>query len=124
LNNSVSFISPQESDLDQFQERVTLIIEESSKALSLSKYSNQAVVQIEELSNFILSPPRPTKLDQSVGKYIIYQGKENNIKVKRHEVWSVNYKKIYTIVYTSEPEKYNKFLPMVEKMIQSVELLE
>lgn len=124
LNNSVSFISPQESDLDKFQERVTLTVEESSKPLSLTEYTNQAVAQIESLSNFILSPPRATKLDQSIGKYVIYQGNEQNIKVKRHELWTVNYKKIYTVIYTSEPDKYNKFLPTVEKMIQSVEILE
>ncbi|MCC0176799.1 serine/threonine protein kinase [Waterburya agarophytonicola K14] len=123
LNNTMVFISPKESESDEFQERVAIIVEESSRPLSLTEYSNQAVNQIEKLANFILSPPRPTTLGRSDGKYVIYQGMDLDKKVKRQEVWTVNYKEIYTIIYTAEPDKFDKFLPKAEKMIESLEIL-
>ncbi|MDJ0592430.1 MAG: protein kinase [Pleurocapsa sp. MO_226.B13] len=124
LNTSVVFMSPKEDESDRFQERVVVIIEESSRPLSLKQYSERAVEQIENLSNFILSPPRPTTLGRSDGKYIIYQGTDRNQKVKRQEVWTVNYQQIYTVVYTAEPNKFDKFLPQAKKIVESLEILE
>ncbi|WP_019505688.1 serine/threonine-protein kinase [Pleurocapsa sp. PCC 7319] len=122
LNTSVSFISPHESSSDRFRERVTVVMKNSSRPLSLTQYTNQAVAQIESLSNFILAPPRPTNLGRSEAKYVIYQGKDKNIDVKRHEVWTVNYDQIYSIIYTAEPDRFNKFLPRAEKIIESLEI--
>ena len=123
LNNAVVFISPKENESDEFQERVAVIVEESSRPLSLKEYTNQAVNQRESLSNFVLSPPRQTTLGRSDGKYIIYQGMDRNTKVKRQEVWTVNYKEIYTVIYTAEPDKFDKFLPQAKRMIDSLEIL-
>lgn len=122
LNNSVVFVSPQETESDDFQERLAVIVEESPNPLSLTQYSERAVEQIENLSNFILSPPRDTVLGNSDGKYVIYQGTDRDQKVKRQEVWTVNYQDIYTVIYTAEPDKFDKFLPQVEKMIDSLEI--
>ena len=123
LNNTVVFTSPKENEADKFQERVAIIVEESSRPLSLKEYTNQAVQQIESLSNFIISPPRDTTLGLSDGKYVIYQGMDSQTKVKRHEVWTVNYNKIYTVIYTAEPDKFDKFFPAAEKIIDSLEIL-
>ena len=124
LNTSVVFVSPKENESDLFQERVAIIVEESSRPLSLKQYSSYAVEQIEQLTNFILSPPRPTALGHSDGKYVIYQGMDRKRKVKRKEVWTVNYKQIYTVIYTAEPDKFDRFLPQANKIIDSLEILE
>jgi eukaryotic-like serine/threonine-protein kinase len=118
----IVFTSPKENESDKFQERVAIIVEESSQPLSLKQYSQQAVSQIENLSNFILSPPKPIILGHSDGKSVIYQGMDQNQKVMRQEVWTVNYQLIYRIIYTAEPEKFSKFLPQAEKMIESLEI--
>ena len=123
LGDSVSFVSPQEDAADNFQERVTVSVGNSSRPLSLTEYTKQAVIQIENLDNFIMLSPKPIKVGNTVGKYAIYQGNERDVKVKRYEVWTVNYKKIYTVVYTSEPDKYSEFFPVAEQMIQSLKIL-
>ena len=122
LNTSVIFISPKENETDPFQERVAVIVEDSSRPLSLTQYTNYATKQIEKLSNFILSPPKSTTLGRSDGKSVVYQGMDRDRQVKRLEVWTVNYKQIYTVIYTAEPDKFDKFLPQAEKMIESLEI--
>jgi eukaryotic-like serine/threonine-protein kinase len=123
-STSVRFISPKENNLDQFQEQVTITIKESPQPLSLTEYTQQAVRQIESFSNFVLSHPRKIEFAKSEGKSIIYQGKDKNTKVKRQEVWTVNYQTIYSIIYTAESDKFEKFLPQAETMIESLEILE
>ena len=123
INSAVVFTSPKEDESDKFQERVAVIVEESAKPISLQQYSDQAVSQIENLSNFILSPPRPTTLGRSDGQYVLYQGMDQDKKVKRQEVWTVNYNQIYTVIYTAEPDQFQKFLPQAEKMIESLEII-
>ncbi len=54
---------------------------------------------------------------------MLYQGIDRDIKVKRKEVWTVNYKQIYTVIYTAEPEKFDKFSPQAKKMIESLEIV-
>ncbi len=49
---------------------------------------------------------------------------DRNQKVKRQEVWTVNYQQIYTVVYTAEPNKFDKFLPQANKILESLEILE
>ncbi len=123
LNNTVIFTSPKENESDKFQERLAVIVEESPKPISLKQYTEQAVSQIENLNNFILSPPRPTILGHSDGKYVLYKGMDRNTEVERKEIWTVNYKQIYTIIYTAEPEKFEKFSPQIQKMIESLEII-
>ena len=123
LSNTVIFISPKENESDKFQERVAVIVEESPQPISLQQYSDRAVSQIENLNNFILSPPKPTTLGRSDGKYVLYQGMDRNKKVKRKEVWTVNYQQIYTVIYTAEPEKFDKFSSQAQKMIESLEFV-
>ena len=123
LSNTVVFTSPKESESDNFQERIAVIVEESAQPISLKQYSERAVAQIENLNNFIISPPRPTTLGSSDGKYVLYRGMDRNIKVQRREVWTVNYKQIYTVIYTAEPEKFDKFLPQAKKAIESLEII-
>ncbi|MEL6496207.1 MAG: serine/threonine-protein kinase [Cyanobacteria bacterium J06623_7] len=122
-NTSVILTSPKESTGDRFQERIAVIVEESSRPISLSEYTNQALIQINSLNNTMISPPKPTVLDSSDGKFVIYEGLDKGIPVKRQEVWTVNYKQVYTIIYTAEPDKFKRFLPQVEQIVESIEIL-
>ena len=124
LNTSVIFISPLENEADLFRERVAVIVEESSRPMSLARHTSNAVKRIEKLDNFILSPPKETTLGRSDGQYVVYQGTDRDRLVKRQEVWTVNYKQIYTVIYTAEPDKFDKYLPQVEKMIDSLEIIQ
>ncbi|MEM8832667.1 MAG: hypothetical protein AAGE96_25505, partial [Cyanobacteria bacterium P01_G01_bin.19] len=122
LNKAIVFTSPKENESDQFQERVAVIIEESSTPISLKQYSKRAVAQIENLGNFIISHPQPTTLGRSDAQYAVYKGMDRDKQVKRKEVWTVNYRQIYTVIYTAEPEKFNKFAVEANKMIESLEI--
>jgi len=38
------------------------------------------------------------------------------------DVWALKYEKAYLITYEAEAGKYEQFLPVVEKMIKSLEV--
>ena len=122
-NTTLAFVSPKENAWDRFQEKVEVVIEEYPKPISLKQYSKQAILQLESLDNFILSPPQSTKLGRSDANYVLYKSTDRDIEIKGKEVWTVNYQQIYRIIYIAEPDKFQKFLPQATRMIESLEIL-
>ena len=122
-NTIIVFTSPKEDASDRFQEKVEIAIEEYPEPISLKQYSERAILQLESLDNFVLSPAQSTTLGRSDAKYVLYKSTDRDIKVKRKEVWTVNYQQIYKIIYTAEPDKFQKFLPEATRMIESLEIL-
>ena len=123
LDTTVVFISPKESSSDRFQERVAIIVEQSPKPTSLKEYSDRSVSEIKSLDNSIISPAKSTTLSGSDAKYVLYQGTIENLKLKRKKVWTVDYQQIYTVVYTAQPDKFEKFLPQATRMIESLKIV-
>ena len=120
LNPGIIFLSPPENDADDFQEKVKLSIENLSLPLSLNEYTEQAVKEITN-SNLLIEPPKPITLAHREGRKVIYQGQDNK---KRLEVWMLKNQKAYIVTYTAESDKFQKFFPQAEKIIQSLEVMD
>ncbi|NJS12037.1 MAG: hypothetical protein HC789_17495 [Microcoleus sp. CSU_2_2] len=43
-------------------------------------------------------------------------------ELKKLEVWTLKHDKAYFVTYVAEVGKYDRFLPVVEKMIKSLEV--
>ncbi|GAB4539950.1 MAG: hypothetical protein Tsb0014_30820 [Pleurocapsa sp.] len=123
FQQAVTFISPDENDSDSYQEQVKISIQKSPP-LSLSEYSQRSVEEIEKASNDIVSPLKDTTLAARSAKTITYQRQEGNLTIKRKEVWTLKNNKVYNIIYIAEADKYDKFYPQAEKIIQSFEIVE
>ncbi|MEL6440644.1 MAG: hypothetical protein AAFQ80_15485 [Cyanobacteria bacterium J06621_8] len=119
LESSFIFLSPQENDADDFQEKVTVSIERLRQPLSLNEYTEQSSQEIAR-KNEIIEPPKVTTFANKEGRKIIYQEKDGNIK--RLEFWMINNKKAYIATYAAEEEKFNKYLKKADRIIESVNI--
>jgi serine/threonine-protein kinase len=124
FTSGIIFISPKESEQDSFQEEVSVFSENLASPLSLSEYTQESIKEIKKLSDPHVSSPHGTTLADWQASTVIYQGEENGYLVQRMQVWTVINNKAYIITYTAQPEKYDRFLPVVEQMIGSFAITE
>ena len=117
----VVFFSPLEEDTDKFKERVSVLVENLSEDTSLDKYTEQSLLEIEKLSDPNVGEPQTISLGENEGKQVVYDSEENGKPVQRMQAWSVEDNNAYVITYTAESDTYDKYLPTVEKMIESFE---
>ena len=115
----VVFFSPLEGDSDRFKERVSILIENLASDSSLEQYTEQSLAEIKRLTDPDIGEAQATNLGKEPGRRIVYQGEENGSPVQRMQTWSVKDNQAFVLTYTAEPETYDKYLPLVEKMIKS-----
>lgn len=117
----VTFLSPQ-SGADNFQEKVTLSVEDYSGSLEQSK--EDFTKEINQISAAEIIETSSTTLAFKPAFKIIYTGKdrENNLDLKNLQIWTLKANKAYIITYSAEQEDYDKFIPVVEEMIKTFEI--
>jgi len=118
------FFSPLENDQDQFKEQVSVLVENLPKDLALSKYTEQSLAEIKQLSDPTVGTAQKITLGTDEGQQVVYSGEENGNPVKRMQTWTVNGDRAYVITYTAIAESYDDYLPTVEKMIKSFETVD
>jgi serine/threonine-protein kinase len=118
----VQFISPKESDADKFQERLIVTVEPTSnKTLDeYTKLSKQEILNLDK--NAKIAEEGESTLAGKSGYRVVYTTKEGNQEFKKLNVWTMKNDKAYLITYEAEAGKYDQFLPVVEKMIKSLEV--
>ena len=118
----VEFISPKESDADRFRERLIVTVEPTiNKTLDeYTKLSKQEILNLDK--NTKIDEEGESTLASQDGYRVVYTTKEGNEELKKLEVWTLKYEKAYLITYEAEAGKYKQFLPVVEKMIKSLEV--
>jgi serine/threonine-protein kinase len=117
----VTFLSPQ-SGADNFQEKVTLSIEDYSGSLEQSK--DDFTKEINQISAAEIIETSSTTFAFRPAFKIIYTGKdrENNLDLKNLQIWTLKANKAYIITYSAEQEDYDKFIPTVEEIIKTFEI--
>ncbi|MEM8722379.1 MAG: PsbP-related protein [Cyanobacteria bacterium P01_G01_bin.39] len=113
----VNLVSPLENDIDDFQERVTIAIENLSQPLSIREYETEATAQIE-VDNIIVKSAQKINFANREGRTITYQEKNGN--KKRMEVWMIRNQQVYIATYTAEEESFDKFANQADQIIESV----
>ncbi len=119
----VVFFSPLEDDSDQFKERVSILIENLANDTSLTQYTEQSLAEIKRLSDPDVDEAQKINLGENKGRQIVYSGEENGRPVQRMQTWLVKDNQAYVITYTAKPDSYDKYLPTVEKMIESFQTI-
>ena len=123
LISGVIFISPLENKQDSFQENVSVFVENLVSNTSMNEYTAESIAEIKRFSDPTITNAKLTVLGSYEGRKVIYEGEEQGSVVKRMQIWTVFNNRAYTITYTARPHRYNAFLPTVEKMITSFDLL-
>ena len=122
IATGVMFISAQEDEHD-FQERVSVLVENLPSDMSLAKYTEESLAEIKKLSDLGTDIPQISTVGNKEGRQVTYRGEENGYPVQRMQSWLVEDQLAYVITYTASPEKYDTYLPAVKKMIQSFEII-
>lgn len=123
FTSGIVFFSPLANDSDLFQERVSVLVEDLSKNMSLAKYTAESIAEIKRLSDPKVDVSKVVQLGSLPGRQVIYQGEENGNRVQRMQIWSIKGDRAYVITYTAQPHSYEEYLPTVEKMIKSFEVM-
>ena len=123
IATGVMFLSTQEDDRD-FQERVSVLVENLVPNTTLAKYTAESLAEIKKLSDPSLENSQIITMGNHEGRQVVYQGEENGYSVQRMQTWLVKDNLAYVITYTAAPDQYDVYLPAVKEMIESFEILQ
>ncbi|MGL5077075.1 MAG: PsbP-related protein, partial [Waterburya sp.] len=121
----VVFTSPKETDADPFAEKVYIAVENlSSEPTNLEQYRQTVLDRINQSSssNIKLYEDFPTKISQAPARTVIYSRQQGSLPLQQMESFTIKNNQVYIAIYTAERDKFAKFYPAVEKIIDSWEI--
>ncbi|RCJ19916.1 serine/threonine protein kinase [Nostoc sp. ATCC 43529] len=117
----VTFLSPKQTDTDDFQEFITITIENFSGTLKESQDLFIKEVQAT-LSDATIVNKSETTLAKKRANQLIFVGKDGNKNLKSLQIWTLKGNQAYVVTYLAAINDYDRFLPTAEKMIESFEI--
>ncbi|MGC1135831.1 MAG: hypothetical protein WA941_23605 [Nitrososphaeraceae archaeon] len=125
-SNSVSFVSPIESTSDRYPETLIVSVYPFSQNLSLDEFSGQTFSVIASRTDFtLIQSDRTTIGDNNNSAQIFVYTYSDPImgQTEAMNIETISGEKAYVIEYYAKPETYSQYLPIVQKMINSFELI-
>src|ERR671918_1832393 len=131
LTQIVGFFSPLESRIDTYEERLWIAQEQQSfsEGFDLEQYAEQIVSNYNStLIDFSLdeidTETATLGNNDSPAYRIVYSERlePENIDLKTLEIGTLIDDKLYIVMYHAETARYDQYLPIIEEMINSVEL--
>lgn len=117
----VTFISPKQSDKDNFQEKVTISVDKFSGRLDDWQKSS-----IQEINNTVsgakIVDKSVTILANKEANKLVFMGKNGKDILKNMQVVTLKGDQAYTITYTAKIDDYDQFVETAEMMIKSLEI--
>lgn len=117
----VTFISPKQSDKDNFQEKVTISVDKFSGRLDDWQKSS-----IQEINNTVsgakIVDKSVTTLANKEASKLVFTGKNGEDILKNIQVVTLKGDQAYTITYTAKIDDYDQFVETAEMMIKSLEI--
>jgi len=90
------------------------------KPITVSEYSNQIISDLRQ--DFKVAESTTTLAGLPAYEFV-YTGAEESVDLKAMVVLTIKGDRAYIISYTAEPEVFQSYLPKVQKMIDSFEIL-
>ncbi|MDZ8238931.1 MAG: protein kinase [Nostoc sp. ChiQUE01a] len=117
----VTFLSPKETEKDNFQEFLTINVEDFSGTLEESK--DLFIKEVKAtLSDANIVNTSETTLANKRANQLIFFGKDGKKSLKNLQIWTLKGNQAYVITYSAAIDDYDRFLPTAEKMIESFEI--
>jgi len=108
-----------------YEASLLITVEPLPQPMSLDEYSNE---QIQNLKQFAAPPYQMNTQEYTLAKrrafMVTYEANEGGKIIKRMEVWTLKNQKAYVVTYEAETGVYSNFLPTVETMINSLEIID
>ena len=126
--NSVKFLSPLEGPSDRFREGLGIIAfpaNNNDNRLSIDRIALETInIDREQLQDFQLIKSKASTFDDNPSHVLVYTyTNPNSIKIKAMDVGILDGNKIYVISYFAELSKYPTYLLTIQKMIDSLEIV-
>jgi hypothetical protein len=120
---SLRFNSPPENDTDVFRENVVFEINTISNNTALSNFTSAALASyLEAYSDFELIDLSSTNLTGTAIPAYKLAASRTQDGLDFMQIFAIKEDKVYTILYSAERTRYSTFLPIIEEMINSLEV--
>jgi hypothetical protein len=127
-NGTVRFSTPLRTDLMRFTVNVVNIPPSLQQNLTLDRLVDVNLNALEQqLSNFTLFESNQTTIsanENQTAHKIVYTNNNKNpnlpLSFKTMQIFAVRDGQAYTISYVSEESQYQRFLPTIERMLDSI----
>jgi hypothetical protein len=125
--NVVAFLSPYENDSDIYSESLYLIVQNlASQNTPIDEYTNTKINSLKQtFADFRLISSTSTTLadNTQAANQIVFTGNQQQNNLKIMEVYTIIYDKAYTLAYFAEGGKFDSYLPTIQKIINSFEIV-
>lgn len=118
---SAAFLSPSEGSDDQFNENVTLVVQDLSGAQTgtMEQYANETQKALEKMiTNFKLVSSEHSEDDKAF--YLEYTGKQGQFDLHWQQAAMIKGDKAFIVTYTAEPDSIEKFQDTVGAMVDTL----
>ncbi|GCL36440.1 TPR repeat-containing serine/threonine protein kinase [Sphaerospermopsis reniformis] len=120
----VTFLSPKQKNGDQFQERLTISVEEKFYG-TLEEFTNSNKKEIKNsLVNANILEESQTTLSNRLATKLVYSGQAEgyNFSFKNMQIVTLKGDRVYKVTYTAKIDDYEHFLKTAESMIKSLKI--
>ncbi len=118
-----AFQSPQENESDVFVENIVVAVSPEEET-DLGNFTNTSLGQLSKfVTDFNLEKSEPATLGGAPARMIAYTGKQGQLSHRGKSIWALVGGKAYILTYGAEYGNYQRFLPAVDEIISSFEIL-
>jgi len=97
----------------------------SSPPATLNGFVNEQISTYKQrLIDFQIIKSNTTSIDNNPTYQIQYTQKDGRATFDTLQIWIMSGNKIYTIIFNADPADYPMYLPIIQKMIDSFDILE
>jgi len=122
---AVGFISPREDLADQFCENLNIFIEPLPPGVTVDQYAQGCIQGMSQLPVQFLENARATVAGRPAYR-MVYTGPLQfpgiTLSAKYLQYLTVANSKGHVVTYTAEMKKFDKFLPRIQQMCDSLEI--
>ena len=120
----VAFYSPLQNLSDALPAQLVLSMVRYSQNISLDEYTNLSLSALNQSQQFIVNESNPFTLANNPAHRIIFSAISPTEQVNFNvmQIWTSIGNKLFILSYNAEAPKFSKNLPIIEQMLQSVEI--
>lgn len=107
-----------------FKENINIVVQELPEGeKTLSEYSDLVLEQLKMvMPDAEILKSEKVKFFKNRGHRIFCKVSQDNVQLKWLQTWTIENGKAYMVTYTAEESRFKRFLPRVEKMLETLEV--
>jgi hypothetical protein len=130
LGTVAVFLAPLENGRDsassgQFRDNFNIMTQDlSQKPMDLDAYTQLLMTQLTQNMKVKIIDKRTARLSRENACQVVYTVNQGQIYLKILQKWCIKKNRAYILSFTAPKKNYNKYYPVVEKMMNSFQFLD